>query len=706
VETWHGTAVADPYRWLEEPGAARTRGWVAAQRALADGYLAGLVPRPWFTACVDRILGTPRAGVPERRGGRYLLSRNDGTHEQDYWQVAEDLATLVAGGGRRLLDPAEFDPDGRVAVTGVTLSPDGRWLAYGLNQAGSDWTTWRVRDAATGIDLDDRVSHAKFGSPRWLPSSGGFLYWGFPAAARTRGDDPAALPNGSLRCHRLGAPEADDQVVHRPATRREVALGQVTDDGRWLVLSFADGIARRSRVAVRRIGAGDVLGPRLDVVGQAYARFELAGSDRDVLYLRTDHDADRCRLMAVDLAALADGGGRPDARWHEVVPERALVLEQAVRAGDGFLAVYLDDASHRVFRLAADGTERGEVGLDRPVAVAAVHGRAGEPEAFLGVTSFTQDIRCYRLDLATGTQEELPLVTRPAGTVAQVQTRRGQATSADGTPVPYFLVRRADQPPGRPCPSMLFGYGAHQIAMTPIFRPAWPAWVEAGGVLVVANLRGGGEYGRSWYESGSRDRKQNVFDDYIAVAEDLCATGVTTREQLALHGRSHGGLLVSAVLTQRPDLAAVALPMVGIMDMLRFHRFTIGWAWTPEHGDPAVPADFAVLRAYSPLHQVREGTDYPAVLVLTGDHDDRAVPAHSYKFTAALQHASAGSRPVLLRIDPVTGHGGTGAASKPRAALVAETADLLAFAATHTGLVPATLEAPDDPLSPDPPASG
>lgn len=248
VETWHGTPVADPYRWLEEPGAARTRRWVAAQRELADGYLAGLAPRPWFTACLDRILGTPRAGVPEQRGGRYLLRRNDGTREQDYWRVAEDLATLVAGGGRTLLDPTEFDPDGRVSVTGVTLSPDGRRLAYGLNQAGSDWTTWRVRDVTTGVDLDDRVTHAKFGSPRWLPSSGGFLYWGFPAAARTSGDDPAALPTGSLRCHRLGTPEADDQVVHRPATPREAALGQVTDDGRWLVLMLADGIARRNRV--------------------------------------------------------------------------------------------------------------------------------------------------------------------------------------------------------------------------------------------------------------------------------------------------------------------------------------------------------------------------------------------------------------------------------------------------------------------------
>ncbi|MGH3679475.1 MAG: prolyl oligopeptidase family serine peptidase, partial [Natronosporangium sp.] len=575
---------------------------------------------------------------------------------------------------------AELGPDGTVSVSGVGVSPDGRWLSYGVNEAGSDWTTWRVRDVETGADAPDRLVRSKFCVAEWFPDSGSFLYWAYPEHERTSGDDATALGTGALLRHRLGTDQADDEVVyHEPAAPRERATAEITEDGRWLVLTIAEGTARRNRVAVRRIGPDGSLGPRLDVVPEPDALYELAGSDGDALFLRTYQGAERYRLVSVDL---------PAATWQEVVPERAAVLAGIRRAGDGFLAVYLDDASHRVYRLAADGTELGELALGGPISVVDLSGHAGDREAFVGVTSFVQDTRCYRVDLASGEVEPLPLAEPRSATASAVTsptvTERRQATSPDGTVVPYFLVRRADRPAGTPLPTLLYGYGGFNQPITPVFKPAWPAWVEAGGVLAVANLRGGGEFGHAWYEAGTRERKQNVFDDFAAVAGHLVDTGVTSPRQLALHGRSNGGLLVGAVMTQRPELAAVALPMVGVLDMLRFHRFTIGWAWIPDLGDPEVAEDFAVLRAYSPLHNLRDGTRYPATLVLTGDHDDRVVPAHSHKFTAALQRAQAGPAPVLARIETATGHG----VGKPASMLAAEFADMLAFAAEHTGLVP------------------
>lgn len=688
VEVRHGVPVADPYRWLEDPHSDHTRRWVAAQQELTERYLATLPGRSWFAEALAGLVRRPSAGTPDRQGGVYLRRRNDGRREQDQLYVAADLPTLLTG-GRLLLDPAEFDPHGRVSLHGVAVSPDGEWLAYGLNEAGSDWTEWRVRSVASGTDTGDRVTRSKFCQVEWLPDASGFFYWGYPEQSGASGDDPAALGAGRLLLHRLGTDQADDEVAsHRPEAPRERASAEVTEDGRWLVLTYMEGTARRNRVAVRRIGPRGRLGPLLMVVDEPRAHYVPAGSDGDLLYLRTDDGAPRYRLLAVDLAALEAGRDGPTGpAWRELVAERREVLSRVHRAGDGFVAVYLDDASHRVYRLAPDGRVRDEVKLSGPLTVLTVSARAADDEVFLGTTTFVEELRAYRLDAGTGDVEPLPPPDSvPTGfTTPPVLVERARAVSRDGTAVPYFLVRRADLPANRPRPTILYGYGGFNQAITPTFRAAWPAWLAAGGVLVVANLRGGGEFGRQWYEAGTRERKQNVFDDFIAVAEHLVDTGVTTRSRLALHGRSNGGLLVGAVTTQRPDLAAVALPMVGVLDMLRFDQFTIGWAWVSDYGDPRVPADFHVLRAYSPLHRVRPGTSYPATLVLTGDHDDRVVPAHSRKFAAALQHAQAGPAPVLLRVEAATGHG----VGKPRGRVAAETADLLAFAAEHTGLDPA-----------------
>jgi prolyl oligopeptidase len=673
VEMLHGVKVADPYRWLEDPDSAQTKEWVAAQNAVTEEYLAGLAYRSWFHERLSAILDVPRAGVPRACGGRYLLDRNDGSQDQDVVTVADDLTTLAAG-GRVLIDPAEFSSDGTASLRAAVLSPDGKWVAYMVSEAGSDWTRLRVRAVDSGTDTADVVSHAKFVDPVWSPDSSGFFYRTYPTRGRASGDDPTALGIGQLMLHRLG--RDDDELIYRSDNPRLHAWPYVFADG-WLILIITAGTEHKCLVQARRLRGGAV-GPVVHVVAEPYARFEPVGMKDDVLYLHTDHDAPRGKVVRADLARIQAGG---TGVWGELIGERDDVLQQAHRAGSGFLAVYLRDAQHRVLRFDAAGAELGEVDLGEPGSVSEVHIEENAEECFLGVESFVRGTRAYRVDLSTGRADPLVLNDRTAP-VPDVAIERRSATSADGTTVPYFLLRPAGA--GLALPTVLYGYGGYNKAMTPAFKAAWPAWLAGGGALAVANLRGGGEFGREWHEAGQRERKQNVFDDFIAVGEHLISSGVTTHGQLALHGRSNGGLLVGAVMTQRPDLAAVALPMVGVMDKLRFHKFTIGAAWIPEKGDPDVAEDFAFLYAYSPLHALRPGTSYPATLILTGDHDDRVAPAHSYKFGAELQHDQASDAPVLLRIEAATGHG----PGKPKRMLAAEFADMLAFAAEHTGLTP------------------
>jgi prolyl oligopeptidase len=673
VEILHGVTVADPYRWLEDPDSAQTKEWVAAQNAVTDKYLDGLASRDWFREQLSAILGAPRASVPRPRGGRYLLDRNDGSQDQDVVTVADDLTALAAG-GRALIDPAEFSPDGTASLRAAELSPDGKWVAYKVSEAGSDWTQLRVRATDSGADTTDVVPYAKFVDPVWSADSSGFFYWTYPEHGRAEGDDPTALGTGQLMLHRLG--RDDDELIFRPDNPRQIAWPHVFADG-WLILIITAGAGSKCLVQARRLRDG-AIGPVVHVVTEPRAHYEPAGVKDDVLYLHTDHDAPHGKVVRADLARLESGGS---GIWADLIGERDDVLERAQRAGSGFLAVYLRDAQHHLVRFDAAGAELGEVDLGEPGSISDVHVEEDSEECFLGVETFIRTTRAYRVDLSTGRADPLVL-TDKAAPVPEVTIERRSATSADGTTVPYFLLRPAGA--GLPLPTLLYGYGGYNKAMTPEFKAAWPTWLAGGGALAVANLRGGGEYGRQWHEDGRRERKQNVFDDFIAVGEHLISSGVTTHDRLALHGRSNGGLLVGAVMTQRPDLAAVALPMVGVMDKLRFHKFTIGAAWIPEAGDPDVAEDFAFLYAYSPLHALRPGTCYPATLILTGDHDDRVAPAHSYKFGAELQHDQAAGAPVLLRVEAATGHG----LGKPKRMLAAEFADMLAFAAEHTGLAP------------------
>ena len=681
VDTLHGRDVPDPYRWLEDPDSDETRAWVAAQNAASRGYLDALPARSWFHRELLDIVGMPRAGTPDRIGDRYLVGRNDGTQQQDQWFVADSLDEL-RGGGRLLIDANEFSEDGTSSLAGYDVSLDGGLLAYQVSDGGSDWTTLRVKDVATGEDLDDVLTKVKFSAATWLPDRS-FLYVHFPTSGEARGTDAAALPAPQLRRHVLGTPQAEDTLVWElPENPQVIPEPELSHDGRWLVVHLHEGTSEKNRLWVHPVRSEDGtsrLGECVRLVDEDRAMYRFVRSDGDALLLHTDEQAPLGRVVRVD----ASGGAFAAV---DVVQESDSALESVVAAGDELLTVHLVDAQPRVTRWSLDGRELGTVDLAGG-AVLALRGKAGRDEAFIGMVSLTSRVTAYRLALPSGHVSVVDGLA-PAGKTSwqapEVHSQRRRATSKDGTEVPYFLVHRTDVDLSGPRPTLLYGYGGFNLPVLADFRPVFAAWLAAGGVLAIANLRGGSEYGGAWHDGGRLHDKQNVFDDFAAVGDHLVAQGVTTHGQLAIHGRSNGGLLVGATLLQRPDLAAVALPTVGVLDMLRFHEFTVGAAWVSDYGSPEDPEMFETLLAYSPLHNVVEGRSYPATLVMTGDHDDRVVPAHSFKFTAELQRAQGGQAPVLARIETAAGHGPGMAA----AAVAAEAADLLAFAAEHTGLVP------------------
>jgi prolyl oligopeptidase len=682
VETLHGHSVADPYRWLEDPDSEETTAWVEAQNRATGAHLDGLACRPWFLDTMRSVIERPRAGTPDKVGGRYLVSRNDGTSQQDLWFVGDTLEELRHG-SRLLVDPNTFSADGTSSLAGYSASRDGRWLAYLVSDGGSDWSTIRLRELGSGREVDDVVTKVKFSEATWLPDSS-YLYLHFPTEGSGVGTEAAALPGGRLRRHHVGeSQDTDELVLELPDEPRVFLTPELSADGRWLVVTLAEGTSEKNRLWVFPVssdGGAARIGDPLKVVDSAFAGFTFVRTEGAHLYLVTDLEAPRRRVVRVDLDECAATG---TPAFVEVVAESQHLLQHAEGVGAELLLVHLVDAQPRLSRCTLEGRSTP---VELPSgALVALNGEVGDGEVFLGLSTVTRPAASFRLDLGTGELTALDLA--PPGDTSwrppEVRTQRRRARSLDGTEVPYFLVRPDGVPEG-PRPTLLWGYGGFGVSETPSYRAVFVGWLAAGGVLAIANLRGGGEYGRAWHDAGRLERKQNVFDDFVAVAEHLVATGVTTAGRLALHGRSNGGLLVGAVMTQRPDLAAVALPAVGVMDMLRFHRFTVGAAWTSDYGSPEDPDMFSVLRAYSPLHNVRPGTAYPATLVLTADHDDRVVPAHSFKFTAALQHAHTGAAPVLARIETASGHG----LGKSSSAVIAESADLLAFAAEHTGLVP------------------
>ena len=662
VDDYHGTSVADPYRWLEDTQAPATRAWIAAQQQLTDSWLAGCDARGAIHTRLTELWDHPRRGAPWRRGGRWFQLRNTGLQAQEVlWTMAS-----ADDDGRVLLDPNTWSDDGTAALTGLSISRDGRWMAYARSDRGSDWMMWRVRNLDEDDDRPDVISWSKFSTAAWAPDGSGFYYAAYDAPAEGRAYSDTNTDQ-RLCFHRVGQGQDDDAVVYaRPDQPEWGYRPWVSHDGRWLIVTIWQGTDPRTRVHVADLETGGDVRALLDTFD---AEYECIGTDGDTLYVLTDRDAPSRRIVAIDV-----NGPDPDD-WRDVVGAGDDVIEYAALIGGRIVTVRLHNASHRLALHDPDGTCLGDVDLGDLGSVAGLTGTPDDPVAHLGWTTFTQPTRVLSVDVASGAVAEVFRPDLPV-TSGDLLTTQSFVPSSDGTAVPVFLVHRADVDPGRgPSPTILYGYGGFGISLTPAFSVLRTVWVERGGVLAVANLRGGGEYGTVWHDAGRLDNKQQVFDDALTCAQWLVGQGWTTSEQLAIQGGSNGGLLVGACITQRPDLFGAAVAHVGVFDMLRFHRFTIGWAWRSDYGDPDDPDQFTTLFAYSPLHRVTPDTAYPATLIVTGDHDDRVVPGHSFKFVATLQAAQAGPAPILLRVDTSAGHG----AGKPTTKLIDEAADVLAF---------------------------
>ncbi len=662
VDEYHGAKVPDPYRWLEEVDSPETKAWVAAQNKVTFGFLEQIPQRGKIKDRLTQLWDFERFGMPEKRGDRYFYTRNDGLQNQAVLYVADSLDATP----RVLLDPNKLSADGTVALAGWTASEDGKLLAYGLAGAGSDWREWKVRDVATGIDLPDQVKWVKFAGASWATDGSGFYY--------SRYDEPKPGEQYTginyfqkLFFHRLGDPQANDKLIYERSDQKEWGFdGSVTEDGRYLIISVWRGSERKNQIFYFDLRQPDAA--VVELITGFDAEFDFVGNDGGSFWFATDFDAPLRRLVAVDVT-------QPErTKWRTVIPESRDVLEGVGLVGDRFCALYLQDASSRVKVFDLAGAPVREVELPAIGSASGFGGRRSNNETFYSFTSFVDPGSIYRYDVVTG---ESRVFRRPklGFQPTDFETKQVFVTSKDGTRVPMFVTHRRGLKLDGGNPTILYAYGGFNISQTPSFSVSNLVWLERGGVFAVANLRGGGEYGRTWHEAGMRDHKQNVFDDFIAAAEWLIANKYTRSEKLAIRGGSNGGLLVGAVMTQRPELFGAALPAVGVMDMLRYHKFTIGWAWAGEYGSSDQADEFRTLRAYSPLHNLRPGTKYPATMVTTADHDDRVVPGHSFKFAAALQHAHGGDSPVLIRIETRAGHG----AGTPTTKLIESAADALTF---------------------------
>jgi prolyl oligopeptidase len=667
VDVYHGQAVPDPYRWLEDLDSEQTRAWVEAQNRLTFDYLQRIPARQRLLERLRQLWNYEKYSQPFKEGGRYFYFKNDGLQNQSVLYTQESLEAEA----RVLLDPNTLSEDGTVALSGIAISRDGRYLAYGLSRSGSDWQEWKVRDIETGEDLPDHLRWIKFSGASWTPDGQGFFYSRYDEPPPGREYESANYFQ-KLYYHCLGTPQSEDLLVyHRPDQKEWGFAGGVTEDGNYLIISVWRGTDPKNLLFYKDLRDPNL--PVVELIREFEAEYSFVGNDGSRFWLLTDLNAPRRRLVAIDL----DNPGQVQ----EVIPEAEETLQGVSLINNQFVAFYLKDAHTQIKTFALDGTYLGEIPLPGLGSASGFGGKRYDTETFYTFTSFTTPPTIYRYDFTTGrsTLFRQPQVDfdPQAYEVQQVFY-----PSKDGTRIPMFLVHRRGLARTGDHPTLLYGYGGFGISLTPSFSVGLVAWLEMGGVYAQPNLRGGGEYGEAWHQAGTKLNKQKVFDDFIAAAEWLVANGYTNPSKLAISGGSNGGLLVGACLTQRPDLFAAALPAVGVFDMLRFHKFTIGWAWISEYGSPEDPEEFKALYAYSPLHNLKPGTAYPATLMTTADHDDRVVPAHSFKFAAALQAAQGGSQPILIRIDTKAGHG----AGKPTTKLIEETADRWAFLVEVLGI--------------------
>jgi len=644
VDEYHGTQVPDPYRWLEDVESEATAAWVAAQNQVTESYLQALPQRQPLRERLETLWNYERYGRPVLRGQKVFYTHNDGLQDQSILYQSDGLDAER----QVLIDPNTLSEDGTVALAGWQPTDDGRLMAYGLADGGSDWRTWRVRDTATGNDLEDVVRWVKFSGIAWLPDSSGFFYGRYAEPAP--GEELTGTNyNQKLFFHRLGTPQSDDVLVYERPDQKEWGFQpEVSQDGRWLVINNWKGSEPQSQIFLQDLQSEEAAVRPL--ITGFDAEYEFIAADGETLFFLTDHEAPRRRVIAVPAAA-----DDRDA-WREVLAEGEEVLEAVHLLGDRLFTVALQDARSVARIYGLDGSLVREIELPGLGSVGGFGGLRDAEQTFYTFTNYVTPPSVYRFDLTTDTSA---LWRRPdvAFETEAYETTQHFYKSKDGTQVPMIVTHRKGIARDGSHRTLLYGYGGFNISLTPGFSPAVAAWLDAGGVYAVPNLRGGGEYGRQWHEAGMQGQKQNVFDDFIAAAEFLIEEGYTESSRLGIRGGSNGGLLVGAVMTQRPELFGACLPAVGVMDMLRFHRFTIGWAWVTEFGSSDDPEQFQNLLGYSPLHNVQAGTCYPPTLVTTADRDDRVVPGHSFKFAAALQAAQACAQPVLIRIETRAGHG-------------------------------------------------
>jgi prolyl oligopeptidase len=665
VDLYHGVKVSDPYHWLEEDVREdkEVADWVAAENKVTFAYLRTISERDAIKRRLTELWDYEKVSPPHRAGPRYVYSKNNGLQNHSVYYTQETLTAAP----EMLLDPNAWSKDGTVALAGVRFSHDGTYLAYGIAEAGSDWRHVKVMHVPSRKVLGDDLRWVKYGvSAAWTHDNKGFFYSRFPEPER--GAKFQALPlNHRLYFHRLGTPQAEDVLVYRPTNPAWTVYGEVTDDGRYLVIEVGDGTtSRKNRVAYKDLN--EPYGLPVDLIEDFDAVNDFICNDGPLFYFRTDRKASRGKVVAIDLRRPAP------ANWKEIIPEAQATLENVSFVGNQLICQYLKDAHSQVRIHRLDGRLVREVELPSLGSAAGFGGRPEDTETFFTFTSYNVPGRTYRLDLLTGKTSlfhEPKLKFNPD----DYEVRQVFYPSKDGTKIPMYLSYKKGTKPDGDRPTVLYGYGGFNISLTPAFRVSALAWMEMGGVYAVANIRGGGEYGQDWHHAATKKNRPKAYEDFIAAAEWLIKHNYTKPERLAIQGGSNGGLLVGAVMCKRPDLFGACLPAVGVMDMLRFHKFTAGRFWVDDYGSADDPEMFKVLYSYSPYHNLRPETRYPATLVTTADTDDRVVPSHSFKFAARLQECQAGPAPVLIRIETRAGHG----AGRPTHMALDEAADAWAF---------------------------
>ncbi|MGK7897760.1 MAG: prolyl oligopeptidase family protein [Xenococcus sp. (in: cyanobacteria)] len=661
-DNYHGIEVKDPYRWLEDPDSEATKAWVTAQNQVTTAYLSQIPSRETIKSRLTQLWNYEKYSSPFKRGDHYFYFKNDGLQNQDVLYTLESLDAEPTV----LLDPNTLSEDGTVALSGIAISDNGHYLAYGLSTAGSDWIEYFVKDVITGEQLSDHLKWIKFSGASWTKDHQGFFYSRYAEPnEETKLEDVNYFQE--LYYHRLGTEQAEDLLIYKRSDHKEWGFaGDVTEDGKYLVISVWLGTDSKNLVFYKNLSQPE--SEVIELINEFEASYDVIDNDGDRFLIQTDLEAPRGRVIAIDLE-------KPQKDyWQEIIPQSPETLKGVGLLNNQFVTVYLKDARSQIKIFDLNGLFIREVELPGIGSAGGFAGKRADSKTFYTFTSFTTPATIYSYDMVTG---ESKIFRQPQVDFNSEEylTEQVFAPSKDGTAIPLFITYKKGIKLDGNNPCYLYGYGGFNVSLTPSFSVSNLVWLEMGGIYVMANLRGGGEYGEAWHQAGMKEKKQNVFDDFISAASWLIEQKYTSNSKLAIAGGSNGGLLVGACMNQRPDLFAAALPAVGVMDMLRFHKFTIGWAWCPEYGNPDNEKDFKTLYSYSPLHNLKPGTTYPATLITTADHDDRVVPAHSFKFAAALQTAHEGKNPVLIRIETKAGHG----AGKPTTKIIEEVADKWAF---------------------------